>query len=65
MESFASMLRKAGYHTASISPFPNRHTAYQVWYGFTETYDTGKGGQENADEMYPPAKRWLEANGQE
>ena len=65
MESFASTLRNAGYHTASISPFPNRHTAYQVWYGFTETYDTGKGGQENADEMYPPAKRWLEANGQD
>ena len=65
MESFASTLRKAGYHTCSISPFPNRHTAYQVWYGFTETYDTGKGGQENADEMYPPAKRWLEANGKD
>ncbi len=65
MESFASTLRRAGYHTASISPFPNRHTAYQIWYGFTETYDTGKGGQENADEMYPPAKRWLAANGQD
>jgi arylsulfatase A-like enzyme len=64
VESFASTLRRAGYHTASISPFPNRHTAYQIWYGFTETYDTGRGGQENADEIYPPAKRWLEANGQ-
>jgi choline-sulfatase len=62
-ETLASLLRRAGYHTASISPFPNRHTAYQVWYGFAETYDTGKGGLENADEMYPPAKRWLEANG--
>ncbi len=64
VESFAAKLRQAGFHTASISPFPNRHTTYQIWYAFTETYDTGRGGQENADEMYPPAKRWLEANGQ-
>ena len=63
-ESFAAMLRQAGYHTCMISPFPNRHTSYQVTYGFAETYDTGKGGLENADEMYPPAKAWLTANGQ-
>ena len=58
--SLASVLRRAGYDTASISPFPNRHTAYGIWYGFTETHDTGKKGLENADEMYPPAKAWLE-----
>ena len=62
-DALASVLRRAGYHTASISPFPNRHTAYQAWYGFSETYDTGKGGYENGDEMYPPAKGWLERNG--
>ena len=60
--SLASVLRRAGYHTSSISPFPNRHTAYQIWFGFTETYDTGKGGLENADEMYPHAKRWLDTH---
>jgi arylsulfatase A-like enzyme len=57
--TLASVLRRAGYHTVSISPFPNRHTAYQIWYGFSETYDTGRGGLENADEMYPPLQRWL------
>ena len=61
--ALANVLRRAGYHTASISPFPNRHTAYQIWYGFTETYDTGKGGLENADEMYPPARQWLQTHG--
>ena len=61
--SLGSVLRRAGYHSASISPFPNRHTGYQIWYGFSETYDTGKGGMENADEMYPIAKRWLDQNG--
>jgi arylsulfatase A-like enzyme len=63
--TLASMLRRAGYHTASISPFPNRHSAYQIWYGFTETYDTGKGGVENADEIYPHVKKWLERNGKQ
>ncbi|MEM7034396.1 MAG: sulfatase [Chloroflexota bacterium] len=63
--TLASVLRRAGYHTTSISPFPNRHTAYQIWYGFSETYDTQKGGVENADEMYPPAQKWLAANGKD
>jgi arylsulfatase A-like enzyme len=62
--SLASRLRRNGVRTCSISPFPNRHTAYQVWYGFDETHDTGKGGLENADEMYHVAERWLRANGQ-
>ncbi|MEM7330497.1 MAG: sulfatase [Chloroflexota bacterium] len=63
--TLATVLRRAGYHTSSISPFPNRHTAYQVWYGFSETHDTGKGGMENADEIYPVLKDWLERNGAE
>ncbi len=62
--TLASVLRRAGYHTASISPFSNRHTAYQIWYGFSETYDTGKNGLENADEVFPPVQPWLTANGQ-
>ena len=64
INSFANTLRQAGLHTASISPFPARHTAYQIWYGFSEMHDTGKNGLDNADEVYPYAKRWLEANGQ-
>ena len=63
--TLASTLRKVGYRTASISPFPNRHTAYQIWYGFDELVDTGKGGLENADEMFPPLERWLKTNGEE
>ncbi len=63
MNSFANAFRSAGYHTASISPFPSRHTAYQIWYGFSEMYDTGHYGTDNADEVYPCAKRWLDANG--
>lgn len=64
MDALAVLLRQAGMRTCSISPFPNRHTAYQVWYGFDETHDTGKGGMENADEMFVPVERWLRVNGQ-
>ncbi len=63
--TLASVLRRAGYHTASISPFPQRHTAYQIWYGFAETHDTGKGGLDNADEVYPFVQRWLQEKGKE
>lgn len=64
-DTLAGVLRQAGIHSASISPFPHRHSAYQIWYGFNETFDTGRNGLENADEMYPPARRWLQQNGRQ
>jgi len=60
--SLAETLRNAGWYTASISPFPHRHTAYQIWYGFHETYDTGRNGHEKAHEIYPSVERWLTQN---
>ena len=64
-DALGSVLRRAGYHTAMISPFPNRHTSYQVTYGFSETHDTGGGGQDDAHEVYPVMQRWLQNNGAE
>lgn len=58
--SLASLLTRCGYWTASISPFPRRHSAYQMTYGFNETVDTGRGGMENADEIFGEARRWLD-----
>jgi arylsulfatase A-like enzyme len=58
--SLASALTRAGYRTASISPFPRRHSAYQMTYGFHETIDTGRGGLENADEIFAEVRQWLE-----
>jgi choline-sulfatase len=63
--SFASRLTKAGYWTVSISAFPRRHSAYQAMWGFNEFYDTGRGGMENADEMFAPAADWLRRRGTE
>jgi arylsulfatase A-like enzyme len=64
-DAMGSTLRRAGCHTAMISPFPNRHSSYQVTYGFAETYDTGGGGLDDAHEVYPVMQRWLERSGRE
>lgn len=61
--SLASLLTRCGYWTASISPFPRRHSAYQMAYGFNETVDTGRGGLENADEIFTEVERWLAGRG--
>jgi choline-sulfatase len=58
-DSLASLLTRCGYWTASISPFPRRHSAYQMTYGFNETVDTGRGGLENADVIFDQVQRWL------
>jgi choline-sulfatase len=60
--ALAERLRKAGWYTASISPFPHRHTAYQIWYGFHETHDTGFNGLEGAHVVFPVLDRWIQNN---
>ncbi len=59
-ESLASLLTRCGYWTASVSPFPRRHSAYQMVYGFNETIDTGRGGLENADVIFEEVRGWLD-----
>ena len=61
--SLASRLVQLGYWTSTISPFPRRHSAYQMMWGFSEFFDTGKGGLENGDEMFEPAADWLRRRG--
>jgi len=63
--SLASLLTRCGFWTASISPFPRRHSAYQMTYGFNETVDTGQGGRENADVIFGQARRWLDYRAKE
>jgi arylsulfatase A-like enzyme len=59
VNSLGSLLTQCGYWTASISPFPRRHSGYQITYGFNETVDTGGGGLENADVIFAEVERWL------
>jgi arylsulfatase A-like enzyme len=60
--TLAEALRRAGWYTGSISPFPHRHSAYQIWEGFHELYDTGGDGSESADVVFPYVERWLAAH---
>ena len=56
------IFRRAGLHTASVSPFAERHSAFWFNAGFNEIINTGKSGGETADEILPPAMDWLEKN---
>ena len=58
-----AVLKRAGYFTASISSFPERHGAWWFHAGFNETYDIpNKRGLEIANEVSPTALDWLERN---
>lgn len=64
MNSLAMRFAWAGYRTASISSFPERHSAYHWCAGFRENIDpSGKGGMESAGEVIPAALDWLDRNG--
>lgn len=57
-----NIFRKAGMHTASISPFAERHSAFWFNAGLNEIINTGKSGGETADEILSPTMDWLERN---
>jgi choline-sulfatase len=60
--SLPAVLSAAGFHTAAISPFPGRHSAWHWTAGFNELFDTGFGGQESAEQVAPVAADWLRRN---
>ncbi|WP_136604207.1 sulfatase [Paenibacillus dokdonensis] len=62
-ESLPAVLRNAGYKTASISTFADRHSAWTFNAGFHEIFNIGENGGESAHEVLPVALKWLEENG--
>lgn len=55
--------RTAGLHTASISPFADRHGSWSFYGGFCEMHDhVGKCGNESAEEITPVVLDWIERN---
>jgi len=60
--SLAAKLQQLGYHTAMISPFGQRHAAWHFYAGFNEIHNTGKNGQESAEEVQPLVEQWLAEN---
>ncbi|NLV56531.1 MAG: sulfatase [Acidimicrobiales bacterium] len=62
--SWAWRLYQAGYHTASISSFPFRHSAAWWNHGFMEALNLMRGmGAERADQVLPGALDWLDRRG--
>lgn len=62
MQGLARQLQHLGFHTAMISPFGQRHAAHWFYAGFNEIHNTGKGGMESAEEVWPVIDRWLTGN---
>ncbi len=61
--SWMRAFRDAGYFTASVSPFAERHAAWHFYAGFRDIVNTGKRGLEIADEVFQSASDWLDRNG--
>ncbi len=62
-QSLFTRMREAGYYTASISTFAERHSAWWFNAGLNECVNVGKGGGESAEEVTPRALDWLQRNG--
>lgn len=60
--NFHNIFRRAGMYTASISTFPERHSAWWFQAGFQETYNEGGRGVESGETVLPYAVDWLERN---
>ena len=58
-------LCNAGFHTVSISPFADRHAAWWFYNGFREMVNTGRRGQERAEEVTTRTLRWLDNHAEE
>lgn len=64
-ETWFQCLQEAGFHTASISPFPQRHGGWWFLAGLNEWHNPGNNGKEDAHEINDLARPWLEAHAEE
>ncbi len=61
-QGLAFQLQQAGYHTAMISPFGQRHAAHHFYAGFMEIHNTGKNGNESAEDVDAVMHKWFADN---
>ena len=57
-----ALRRQAGLYPVSFSPFAERHAAWWFCEGWREFVNTGKAGNEIADDVVPHALEWLKKN---
>lgn len=60
--NFHNIFRRAGMYAASVSTFPERHSAWWFQAGFNETYNEGDRGMESGETVLPYALDWLDRN---
>ncbi len=65
LTGWLAALRAVGFKTATVSSFGERHSAWHWYAGFNEVYNSGRRGQERAEEVAPVALDWLERHGRE
>ena len=63
--SWMASLRRAGYRTATVSTFGERHSAWHWYAGFQEIFNHGTMGQESAHDVLPYAEDWLARHARE
>lgn len=56
------IFREMGMKTVSISPFAERHSTWTFYAGFNEMHNTGRSGNESAEEITPTALEWIDRN---
>ena len=61
-ETWWSRMQDVGIWTASISTFPERHSAYHFLAGFNESYNLGTRGLETADQVAEASREWMDRN---
>jgi len=64
-DNFHNIFKRAGMKTASISSFPERHSAWWFNAGMDETYNPGGRGMESGERVLPLALDWLKRHGDE
>jgi choline-sulfatase len=57
-----AIFRIYGFYTGTVSTFAERHSAWWFNAGFNEVINTGKCGQETADQVAPLALEWMKRN---
>ena len=57
------VFERLGMRTATISPFAQRHAAWHWYAGYNDIHNSGKYGDEIADDVVPVALDWLERHG--
>lgn len=61
-DNLPGIFRARKFHTASISPFAERHAAWWFYAGFNEIHNTGGCGMESAEAVTPSALDWISRN---